>query len=117
MSKPESYELQTHAELAEDSSQPKTQQNTTIRRLNTQNTSANDGDIANAAYLEEDGASVPEDDSGVEVEERWNESKGNVYRTFATFWALLVMGMNDAAYGVSGGVCLLCIFGRWHGGG
>jgi hypothetical protein len=31
--------------------------------------------------------------------ERWNQSQTNVYRVLAAFWSLLVMGMNDAAYG------------------
>lgn len=33
--------------------------------------------------------------------ERWNYPKGNSKRICATFWAFMVMGMNDAAYGVS----------------
>jgi hypothetical protein len=36
------------------------------------------------------------------VLERWNQNRLNIYRTFATFWCFLVMGANDAAYGVSG---------------
>jgi hypothetical protein len=35
------------------------------------------------------------------VVEKWNEPRINIYRTFATFWCFLVMGANDAAYGVS----------------
>lgn len=31
--------------------------------------------------------------------ERWNQSRLNVYRTFAAFWSFIVMGSNDAAYG------------------
>lgn len=31
--------------------------------------------------------------------ERWNQSRVQVCRVFAAFWSLLVMGMNDAAYG------------------
>ncbi|KAL2801916.1 major facilitator superfamily domain-containing protein [Aspergillus granulosus] len=31
--------------------------------------------------------------------ERWNYPRSNVYKTFATFWAFLVMGANDSAYG------------------
>lgn len=31
--------------------------------------------------------------------ERWNQSKTNLYRTFAAFWSFIVMGSNDAAYG------------------
>lgn len=33
--------------------------------------------------------------------ERWNEPSVNVSRVFATFWSFVVMGANDAAYGVS----------------
>lgn len=31
--------------------------------------------------------------------ERWNQSRTNLYRTFAAFWSFIVMGSNDAAYG------------------
>src|SRR4051812_44881602 len=31
--------------------------------------------------------------------ERWNQSRSHVFRVLAAFWSLLVMGMNDAAYG------------------
>lgn len=31
--------------------------------------------------------------------ERWNQPRSNMLRVFAAFWSLLVMGMNDAAYG------------------
>lgn len=31
--------------------------------------------------------------------ERWNQSRLQVCRVFAAFWSLLVMGMNDSAYG------------------
>lgn len=39
--------------------------------------------------------------TAVGVVEKWNEPRSNIYRTFATFWSFLVMGANDAAYGVS----------------
>ena len=32
--------------------------------------------------------------------ERWNEPRANAYRYFATLFAFIIMGMNDAAYGV-----------------
>ncbi|OKL59638.1 hypothetical protein UA08_05310 [Talaromyces atroroseus] len=32
--------------------------------------------------------------------ERWNDPAVNIYRLFATFWAFVVMGANDAAYGL-----------------
>lgn len=31
--------------------------------------------------------------------ERWNHPRSNTPRVFAAFWSLLVLGMNDAAYG------------------
>lgn len=31
--------------------------------------------------------------------ERWNHPRSNISRVLAAFWSLLVMGMNDAAYG------------------
>lgn len=34
-------------------------------------------------------------------QERWNNPRSNILRTIATFWAFLVMGANDSAYGVS----------------
>lgn len=33
--------------------------------------------------------------------ERWNYPRSNIFKTLATFWAFLVMGANDSAYGVS----------------
>lgn len=33
--------------------------------------------------------------------ESWNYPRANVWKTLATFWSFLVMGMNDSAYGVS----------------
>lgn len=33
--------------------------------------------------------------------EQWNFPRRNLYRTAAAFWSFIVMGANDAAYGVS----------------
>lgn len=33
--------------------------------------------------------------------ERWNSSGTNIFRYFASLFSFIVMGMNDAAYGVS----------------
>lgn len=32
--------------------------------------------------------------------EKWNTPRLNLWRTFAAFWSFIVMGSNDAAYGV-----------------
>lgn len=44
---------------------------------------------------------LPQPSTTVTVVERWNNSKGNIYRTSATMFAFIIMGANDAAYGVS----------------
>lgn len=33
--------------------------------------------------------------------EKWNNPSVNISRLFATFWSFVIMGANDAAYGVS----------------
>lgn len=38
---------------------------------------------------------------GFHALEKWNAPRINIYRSFATWWSFLVMGANDAAYGVS----------------
>lgn len=35
----------------------------------------------------------------VSIAPRWNESKATIWKVTATFWCMLVMGANDAAYG------------------
>jgi hypothetical protein len=37
---------------------------------------------------------------GAEQLERWNHPRLNFWRTLAAFWSFVVMGSNDAAYGV-----------------
>lgn len=41
-----------------------------------------------------------ESPDGFAALEKWNQPQSNVYRTLATFFSFLVMGANDAAYGV-----------------
>lgn len=47
---------------------------------------------------------LPQPSTTVSVVERWNHPKANMYRTFATLFAFLIMGANDAAYGVRHGL-------------
>lgn len=42
-----------------------------------------------------------ESSDGFPALEKWNYPRVNIYRSLATFWSFLVMGANDAAYGVS----------------
>lgn len=49
---------------------------------------------------------LPQPSTTVSVVERWNSPKGNIYRTSATLFAFVIMGANDAAYGVSTCSCL-----------
>jgi hypothetical protein len=37
---------------------------------------------------------------GADKLERWNTPRVNFWRTMAAFWSFVVMGSNDAAYGV-----------------
>jgi len=39
--------------------------------------------------------------AAVEMVQRWNHPKSNVPKVGACFWSFVVMGANDAAYGVS----------------
>lgn len=43
---------------------------------------------------------LPSPTTAVEALQRWNHPRTNTYRSFAAFWGFIVMGMNDAAYGV-----------------
>ncbi|KAF2846589.1 MFS general substrate transporter, partial [Plenodomus tracheiphilus IPT5] len=42
---------------------------------------------------------LPQPSTTVSVVERWNQYRTNIFRTFATLFAFLIMGANDAAYG------------------
>ena len=44
--------------------------------------------------------SLPAPTTATESLQRWNYPRKNTARIAATFWAFLVMGANDAAYGV-----------------
>ena len=46
-----------------------------------------------------DGA-LPPPTTVTEIVEKWNHPRSNIARVFAAFFSLLVMGANDAAYGV-----------------
>lgn len=41
------------------------------------------------------------DSDDVQALQRWNSPPINTYRTAATFWSFVVVGMNDGSYGVS----------------
>lgn len=43
---------------------------------------------------------LPQPSTVVSVVERWNHPKVNIFRTCATLFAFMIMGANDAAYGV-----------------
>lgn len=47
---------------------------------------------------------LPQPSTTVSVTERWNHPKANVSRTFAVLFAFIIMGANDAAYGVSNAI-------------
>ena len=43
------------------------------------------------------GSDVPS--HAVTAYEHWNQSRGNIFKTFSTFFGFIIMGANDAAYG------------------
>jgi hypothetical protein len=43
----------------------------------------------------------PESENDSPSQEQWNTPRINIYRYFATIYSFIIMGMNDAAYGVS----------------
>lgn len=47
-----------------------------------------------------DGSALEPPVESFPVLEKWNQSRINIQRTLATFWCFMVMGANDAAYGV-----------------
>lgn len=49
--------------------------------------------------LEQDPIVPP--DHAVSALPAWNQSRANIFKTFTTFIAFIIMGANDAAYGVS----------------
>lgn len=50
--------------------------------------------------LEEEQPVVPPDHA-VSALPAWNQNRANVFKTLSTFIAFIIMGANDAAYGVS----------------
>ncbi|KAF7556896.1 hypothetical protein G7046_g6182 [Stylonectria norvegica] len=55
---------------------------------------------SSSRVLAEAGGAEPNATPEVEVTQKWNEPSINKYRMGAAFWSLLVMGANDAAYGL-----------------
>ncbi|KAJ5365002.1 Major facilitator superfamily domain general substrate transporter [Penicillium concentricum] len=53
-----------------------------------------------ALPAQSDTAPASDPAEGFPLLEKWNQPRVNIYRTFATFWSFLVMGANDAAYGL-----------------
>jgi hypothetical protein len=47
--------------------------------------------------------SLPSPSTASAPVERWNKNRTNICKTFAAFWAFIIMGANDAAIGVSFG--------------
>lgn len=60
-------------------------------------TSSNDGDTT----PRQDTSSLPPPSTTTDVVQRWNYPRKNIPRVASCFWSFVVMGANDAAYGVS----------------
>jgi hypothetical protein len=55
----------------------------------------------NEAQSNDVDGSLPSPITATEQLERWNYPRVNLWRTLAAFWGFIIMGMNDAAVGVS----------------
>lgn len=66
------------------------------RRHNARTASSND---APALHHDAPISSLPAPTTLSQPPERWNHPRVNRWRVLAAFWSLMVMGMNDAAYG------------------
>lgn len=71
-----------------------------VRRVHTRG----DGSFDGEDELDNDrNESLPSPTTAPEQpQEMWNSPRINVFRVFATFWSFVVMGLNDATYGVCG---------------
>jgi hypothetical protein len=58
----------------------------------------------NGRTLHETAGELPTVLPPTEVIPEWNHPRINMYRTGAAFWSFIVLGMNDAAYGVCEGL-------------
>lgn len=45
-------------------------------------------------------SALPPPNNTVPALQRWNHPKTNMWRVFATFYSFIILGANDAAYGV-----------------
>ncbi|KAH9997379.1 MFS general substrate transporter [Xylariaceae sp. FL0662B] len=54
----------------------------------------------NDTPTEQDGGPLPPPSTATEVVQRWNYPKSNILKVAACFWSFVVMGANDAAYGI-----------------
>ena len=59
---------------------------------------------------DETSSPLPPPSVASEVLPRWNHPRKNIIRVASTFWAMLIMGANDAAYGVCFGSLRLILF-------
>jgi hypothetical protein len=74
---------------------------TTTTTTTTTKTYSRNEDNHGLASLQLEASHSPPPGNVFPAMERWNHPKSNIYKIAATFWAFLVMGANDAAYGVS----------------
>ncbi len=59
------------------------------------------GPDTRAPAPEQDVSSLPPPSTAADPVQRWNNPRSNIARVAACFWTFIVMGSNDAAYGVS----------------
>lgn len=76
---------------------PATRDDREIKRVSRSRPEASSG---SASLLGELGGFEPGPTPAMPAAEKWNQSRSHIYRVAATFFCFMVMGANDAAYGV-----------------
>lgn len=62
---------------------------------------SNEHTLPDSNGIELDGPGLPPPSTAVNSLQKWNSPRINMWRVFATFYSFIMLGLNDAAYGVS----------------
>lgn len=78
-----------------------------MEEIPAQRSSKEEGPASNHTSRNLSSNSLPPPTTAADVVERWNYPRSNIPKVGTCFWAFIVMGANDAAYGVSGALPFL----------
>jgi hypothetical protein len=92
------FELENHEQVQLKKSQA---HGTNLSKQKAAEEGRSSSEVQEATSTVEEPERPPEGAIVVEAIQSWNRPRRNVYRVFAAFFAFIVLGMNDASYGVS----------------